>query len=90
MHLQVDDIFMTEVTHRMVLQMDGILVTLHISLPRKNSTTNVTRKFTPFPFVNLTYVHTQVLLVTKVFIANTTHKLCSGRICLQQVLFRGE
>ena len=50
-HLQVDDRLMAQVAHWVVLQVERVLVSLHVSFSRKNFMANVARKLTPFPLV---------------------------------------
>jgi len=51
MHFQIDDSFMAHVTHRGVLQVESVLVSLHVPLARENFIANITRKLASLALV---------------------------------------
>ena len=70
---------MAHIANWVVLQMEGVLVTLHVPLPRKNFVANVAGKLAPFAFVDLRDVDPQIFLVPKIFVTHPAHKFGGGR-----------
>ena len=75
MHLKVHHRLMAQVTEGAVFQVERIFVTLHVSFPRKDFVTNITRKLATLALVYLWYVDPEVLLVAEVFVTNPAHEL---------------
>ena len=85
-HVKVDNALMAQVTLGTVLQVESILVPLHVPLPGEHFVTNVTGELPPLAFMYLWYVHSKVLLISEIFIAHSTHKLFGGRVRCRLVL----
>ena len=79
---------MADVALGTVLEMQGVLVSLHVPLAGKHFVANVTRKLSPLALMDLRYVNPQILLIAKVFVAHATFELFdwSLRIAADSVL----
>ena len=80
MHFKIDDSFMAHVANRGVLQVKGVLVTLHVPFPGENLIANITRKLAPLALVYFRDVNPEVFLIPEVFVADAAHELFGRRI----------
>ena len=88
MHFKIDDSFMAHVADRGVLQVKSVLVALHVSLPGEDFIADITRKLATLAFMYFRDVHPEVLLITKVFVADPAHELFGWRLRGGFVLLR--
>ena len=82
-HVNVDHGLLAQRAHRMVLQVQRVLVPLHVALARENFVTNVTRKLTALALVNLGDVNAQIFGVAEIFVAHTALKFCRQLLLLR-------
>jgi len=87
-HLNVDDNLLAERAHGVVLEVQRVLVPLHVPFPWEHFVANITGKLAAFSFVDFGNVYSQVFSVPEEFITHAAHKFSWGRVNYRPILFR--
>ena len=88
-HLDVDDNLLAERADGIVLEVQGVLVALHVPLPRKDLVANITGELAAFALVYLRDVDSQVFGVAEKFVAHAAHVFGCGRVSPRRRIFLG-
>ena len=78
MHVQIDDDLLTEPTPGVRLEVQRVLVALHVALTRKHFAAHVAGKLAALPLMNFRDVNAEVFGISKIFTTDPAHKFGGG------------